>query len=380
MKKIATLTLLLMLTASAGVSASAEPKSSHKYIVHGMRLVDSLNKQSSTDLGTGVFDGERHSLLFGDGNRRRVSLVHEAQHESQILGLVSDSLSNTLIFEGFPDNTRLTIDGVIQSKTQDQLSGLDLALSPFDVHRISAEQVSPVPLENYAMWREAGLNPTELMNVSATVLVIQPLALAAQPTYTRFRYQTFIPQKLVAPTIKLTCPTLYSERYKQGYFLGENRSWDPFSTANKTLLDFRVDWNTLTLTNVIKSVATTQVIYVDPQGVETIGPSANAGTSGMNVSVTARSATQVQVHMTHDIANPLCALAEGIFYDIYATAFRSGSYTMAGSLVRVPNHEFYVRDSLSTSWTTIHRLAMTSFDDLAPPRIPSDVSNSGAIN
>ncbi len=345
-----------------------------------LSLSDSEGSESNKHLDNGMFDGRPRQIEFKDGSLRRVSLIHGDQNDDQILGVVQDSNGTQLLLENFDKKSEVMVDGQILNSLRVEGRSQPLSITPFAAHVVTVKETRKVSENERQRAIQKGIDPMGLVGLSITSLNIQPLALAVTPTYTRFRYQTFIPTRTAAPTIKLTCPTLYNQPYQQGYFLGENRSWNPDSIYNKTLLDFKINWSTLTLTNITKYVATTQVIYVSAQGVETYGPSANAGTSGMDVVVSSRSATQVQVHMTHDIANPLCAGAEGIYYDIYATAFISGSYTMAGSLVRVPNHEFYVRDSTSTAWTTIHRLTMTSFDDLIPPRITSNVSKSGVIN
>lgn len=190
-------------------------------------------------------------------------------------------------------------------------------------------------------------------------------SLAATPANaTVLRYQTFIPFQWV-PVPSLGCNTslLYTYTGLMYEYGGNNRSYDPTTTNNKTAMQVNVDWVGQTVT-VNKSVGDTN-IYSTNGITRTLIGHPNAGTSGMQATYGTFYANSLYIHLTHDIANPDCPAANGIYYDVSGQIFRTGGYSLSGQFRQAPNHEFYIRDSNTQRWDYIYRSDINSTKQFA---------------
>lgn len=193
------------------------------------------------------------------------------------------------------------------------------------------------------------------------------IASTALPTRTRFRYQTFIPSKLVdAPYFDcrlvdyLAMPT---------QFAGDSRSWDPDSESFRTRQDIVVNWSDSG--SLASEAVVGQSARITNLGLVSMTELATASNSSMIVTQAVASSSYVAFHISEDVANPFCLAARGIYYNLGFYVNRSGVYAVSGTIRRVPNHEIYSRNNVNSSWVTIKLLENYGFYCLEPTWIAS---------
>lgn len=210
-------------------------------------------------------------------------------------------------------------------------------------------------------------NPESLVYTETEVFpavtgVDQSLAYAVStPSVTDLRYSTFIPEAKV-PAPGGVCTPIDFRTY---YFLGDNRSWNVNATSYKTRMNVKINWLYGGAVTYSKAVQSTRR-YVDIDGNLTFDEQATASTSSMHLRVDADSSSSVAFEMWQNVPNPLCnpLLTGGIRYDYFVASERGAVYSVEGVAVKVPNHEFYVRDSDDNVWKTIFRRSHVTFDCL----------------
>ncbi|MEY4390934.1 MAG: hypothetical protein RLZZ400_677, partial [Actinomycetota bacterium] len=186
---------------------------------------------------------------------------------------------------------------------------------------------------------------------------------ATLPDYSILRYQTFIPSISADAPFPACAPDLADYR-----FLGDNRSWGPGSSSYRTRFDARVNW--IDAGSIIKTVSVgTTVRQKQVSGTWVFDAAKTATTSSMQLTITgAQNSQYVNFRIQQDVVNPLCnaAVTGGIYFDFQVSMYRSGAYLLAGTALRVPNHEIYVKDQDNLSWTILARRELTGFECLVP--------------
>ncbi len=345
--------------------------------------VQSLNQEvklSSREFSETVavlpeFDGKTFTHKSPDGKTRFITST-EIPETEQNFSVVSNDREFVYTASSDFKSGEIWVDGVNQKAVPTNGNTMRFDLDPFVEHEFVYQRLE----EN----KVSAADPNGYSAITSAVLVTSPTLLIIAPdpaTYTRFRYQTFISEAYVPVPTDIFCPGAPDKAGYGSYFTGDNRGFSAGSTQNKTALDFKFDWLNLTVNSVSKYVGPTRVVYFNAvTGALLSGPSATASTSGMSVTlVGSPSATKMTARLKHDIGNPLC-ISKGIFYDLTISAMRTGSYTVSGQVQKVPNHEFYVRDSNSSTWTTIYRYENVGFHCLIPLTYCEDpVTKTGAI-
>lgn len=199
--------------------------------------------------------------------------------------------------------------------------------------------------------------PEQSTLLSAT----QTLALAtvAPPAATVLRYQTFIkPAYIDAPDAGCLASTLPGDDYSFSY-KGNNRDYLAGSSNNKTAFQANISWGAEVATANI-SVAKTEV-YTWVNGVGYVFLyERQPSKSGITLTNGTFYSNSVYIHMHHDVANPDCLFASGIYYDIKGKIYRTGGYALTGEYREAPWHEFYIKDSNNTTWQMIYRSDLNS--------------------
>jgi hypothetical protein len=178
----------------------------------------------------------------------------------------------------------------------------------------------------------------------------------ALPSKTTLRYLTFIGGGTVpAPIVGCLPPSVRVAGYDvvRMVFLGNNRTFGPGNTDNKTSLQVNVDWLAGTTTT-SKSAAPTVAQYYYAFNPTPLTLELTANTSEIYALTSSQTNSSVNLHMHHEAGNPFCA-AYPIFYDVRGQIYRNGNYTLHGEFRQVPNHEFYIKSNLESSWNIIYR-------------------------
>ncbi len=203
---------------------------------------------------------------------------------------------------------------------------------------------------------------------SSTALSPTTLSLATGassfPTATNLRYQTFIPDSsVIAPsTLCLGVPPV-SSPYSVWLFDGNNRGFLPNTSNNKTLVSVNVDWQANFVTG------STQVGKTTLRGIapfyETVYV-AQADKNLMSWAAYGPVTNTITVNMHTEAANPFCPGIRPIYANVTGFVNIDGGYSFSGTFRQVPNHEFYVKSSLDSSWRTIFRADNSGFGCLTP--------------
>lgn len=181
---------------------------------------------------------------------------------------------------------------------------------------------------------------------------------ATGPSSTTFRFTTFIRDQYV-PAPDFACTNLSGAVYE---FNGNNRGFNPIATSYKTRVSVTVDWTNSGNVSSQKAVQPTSLYLLHADGTRSFVSTGTASTSGINVNVLSESTTLSAFHINHQVANPLCsaALTGGIYYDVKTYVARSGAVTMIGESLDFPDHEYYVKDSDQSHWTTVYTSRATN--------------------
>lgn len=365
-KLLVALFSLIFIFSTANFALADEPQSEANQIQNGGQRITVKNHvgEDSFDLNR-LDDGKTHRLHLADGSYRGITGLSDAKNSSTKFFEISDNDTFDLITP-LLGNSQLFADGQDISGLIGDDGHAALTLDPNVSHRFEYKSETPVIGSSANAIGEP--NNSQLVNLTVLSLTTQPIALIIAPeapTYTRIRYQTFIADRLV-PVPPVGCWAAWVPGADL-YFEGNNRTWSAGSSNNKTAFDFHINWVTGKIDTISRSVGKTQVVRVFPlTNSEYLGESATASSSSMVVSLSgSQSATQKTFQMRQDISNPFCA-SLGIYYDLLISVRQSGSYSVSGELRKVPNHELYIRDSNSLTWTTVYRYTNVGFYCLTP--------------
>lgn len=210
--------------------------------------------------------------------------------------------------------------------------------------------------------RELANSDPELFVVSSTVGIsidgsvgenafISP-ANAALPDSTSFKYMTFIRESFVDELAWPGCELDFSVPYS---YKGDNRSFNVDSPRFRTRMLVTVDWANAGNVSYSTAVGETRQYRKYDDGTYSFHAEKTASSSSMNVNLISKSSKNTSFRMRQDVMNPFCypAVAAGIYFDYTVSVARSGSYTVTGAALRVPNHEFYIIDSDQAGWAKI---------------------------
>jgi hypothetical protein len=213
--------------------------------------------------------------------------------------------------------------------------------------------------------------PSEIKHVDIKSALVHPSGIlpgglsaeAATATTSMLRYRTFISDAWVdAPPLFVCSPA-----GKDYVFKGDDRSYGPTFSSYRSSQDITVYWNSNGALALSKDVGTTKR-YTKSGTTYTLDASQTASDSTLTLGITSQSSTFVNFHIAGDVRNPFCqpALTNGIYYSYQVHLYRSGSYTVTGSALAVPNHELSIRDDSAGGWTPIFKRANVSFSCLIP--------------
>lgn len=224
-------------------------------------------------------------------------------------------------------------------------------------------------------------DPEVVMYKAATMMSVQPdssldsagltstLTAQALPLTSVFRYQTFIQSQYVrAPSLGCEYADLTLVNGDGYFFTGNNRSFLPGSSNNKTAMNVVLNWGSASM-QLSKYVQPTYVYKHSEAGGYELVDSKTASSANIGIFNLGMTSSSARFSMSHNAANPYCPFARGIEYSLTVTAQRSGSYSVSGWFRQVPSHEFYYKDSVRTAWDTIFQSNLDSgqgFDCLNP--------------
>lgn len=183
---------------------------------------------------------------------------------------------------------------------------------------------------------------------------------AAAKTY--LRYQTFIPKDYVEAPGGVCTP----DASKSYVFKGDNRGFDPASSAFRTRFQVTVDWTSAGDASIIRTVGSTHRYLINSSGIPGSSPESTdtASASGMVFTNYSNSSTLVHFKMDHAVTNPMCNdfFTFPIWYSADVWIARSGAYTINMQLRRAPNHELYIKDSDQLNWKPLLQESTYSMD------------------
>jgi hypothetical protein len=241
---------------------------------------------------------------------------------------------------------------------------IQLPLSTIQVEEIAAEkQLSKGEVQgNFEQVVSSGM--TLRVPSAGSASGTAAFAATSLPDSTLVRYTTFIPNFSVAAPSG-ACAPVDNRSYR---FLGDNRGPSPTATSFKTRFDVRVNW-TLDTKTITKSVGQTKrQVYIDSTQSWVPSEYATASKASMiYTSLSPQSGGYAKFNMRQDVLNPLCndIVTNGIYFDFDVSLYQTGSYTFAGVALLAPDHELYVKDSDSTTWTTVFNRPTKTMDCLA---------------
>jgi hypothetical protein len=261
------------------------------------------------------------------------------------------------------------------------LNGVQIAMGDSS-GSISAENIQLAGVAELSFTQESTLSTTssdipagQTQFSTVAIEIAQPATLSlssalntatalatSQSSATVLRYQTFIPfDSAPVPTAGCSMSLYYAVPTVIPRYLGNLRDFQMPSSNNKTALQLNVDWVNKTVPQPNVSIGETvgyvvslinnakTVVYRD-----TAQPNNVYSTNGTFYS------NSVYVHIHHDVANPDCLLALGIYYDISGQVYRTGGYSLTGTFRNVPNHEFAYKDSINPIWKNIYKVSISS--------------------
>lgn len=183
---------------------------------------------------------------------------------------------------------------------------------------------------------------------------------AAAKTY--LRYQTFIPKDFVDAPAGVCTP----DAAKSYMFKGDNRGFDPASSAVRTRFQVTVDWTSAGDTSISRYVGATHRYLLNSAGFTGTSPenTETASAAGMVFTNYSNSSTLVHFKLDHSVVNPMCndLVTFPIWYSADVWIARSGAYTIDMQLRRAPNHELYIKDSDQLNWKPLLQESTYSMD------------------
>ena len=173
-----------------------------------------------------------------------------------------------------------------------------------------------------------------------------------------FNYKTFILNERVSVIPGTLCRPWWT--IGRVYFAGDNRSWSSTSNRYRTRAQVKADFTSSSRgVHLSKWVASTKR-YKSSSSTSVVA-SATASAKNIKLSNVKMGTNSASYTLKHDVANPLCYAAGGIWYQVNATAWRNGTASFYGHHLLAPNHEAYVIGSEGGSYKTVAQRPLSSF-------------------
>ena len=342
---------------------------SPSYAIHKTGYVDlelqsdgsALSVSQSGELaGLESVTGDPNSKIFINHLGEFALFAGEDDSENnkvQIATLASSSSVEIAWRSVSPIRGELYRDGQFLTKIENQNSYFDEGLDTGSIHQYQLALnpiTSDVPIDENDSTNVIMAGTTVQLPSQNSLTAVSALAAAPQASYSILRYLTFIKDKYIGTPL-IGCLPFGT------HFLGNNRSFNPYATAqdSKTILTLRVDWNTLSAEYWAYVGPTIMYTLNTTTGVYTETFHSQASNDGLWVSlIRPILATSGEFEMYIDAANPDC-LGLPIKVDINVLIKRTGNYYIAGAIRFVPNHEFYLYQENTGTWTTIYRKSIS---------------------
>lgn len=317
-------------------------------------IIQELNGQESPV--EVVFDGTEADLVReADGT---LSVAESVAVEDSLAGVLANAEEVIVVWEMNPDLGEVTVTRDGQELSQGNATGeyVDPSVDPGRTYEYQITQISDEIISTNYSGAVDDLPMTEnmvVMNIAVQIPVSSTAAFETAsgttplPSKTVLRYLTFIREHRV----QLPPAGCFNPGDYRSYFNGNGRDFNPSATASqsKTVLTTVVDWVGRDLTY-YKAVSPTELTIFDGDNTVTMTETASS-TKIFATELNATSSSLAHFAMHHEASNPFC-VSGPIKYDLDVWVARSGNYTVTGSRVRVPDHEFYIRDD-NKAWSTI---------------------------
>lgn len=199
---------------------------------------------------------------------------------------------------------------------------------------------------------------------SGTASIDSAAAAVSLPDTTNIRYATFIRDYSLAAPIAGVCSPLFG-KYR---FRGDNRGFSPTSASFRTRFDVNIHWLTNT-TSAIRLVGQTRREKYDDASYKWVLDATDTASNSTMVykALSSQTSSYTSFHIEQDVVNPMCndLFTNGVYFDYDVRIYRSGSYSFVGTSLLAPDHELYIKDSDSTTWTTVLQNEVRTTDCLA---------------
>ncbi|WP_162802741.1 DUF3238 domain-containing protein [Ornithinimicrobium avium] len=173
-----------------------------------------------------------------------------------------------------------------------------------------------------------------------------------------FNYKTFIPNERVSVFSGSVCRPWWT--VGKIYFAGDDRSWSATSSRYRTRAQVKADFTSSSRGVYLNKWVSSTKRYKDATSTKVVA-SATASSKNIKLSNVKMGTSSASYRLKHDVANPLCYAAGGIWYQVDATVWRNGTASFYGHHLLAPNHEAYVVGSQGGSYQTVARRALRSF-------------------
>lgn len=173
-----------------------------------------------------------------------------------------------------------------------------------------------------------------------------------------FNYKTFIPNERVSVIPGTLCRPWWT--IGRVYFAGDNRSWSSTSNRYRTRAQVKADFTSNSRGVYLSKWVASTKRYKSSTSTSVVA-SATASTKNIKLSNVKMGTNSASYTLKHNVANPLCAAAGAIWYEVNATVWRNGTATFYGHHLLAPNHEAYVVGSEGGSYKTVARRPLKYF-------------------
>lgn len=281
----------------------------------------------------------------------------ELSVDGVVVANVTQDGSVKLTTENLDPTVELNLSKPVPPEENLEINGYELALG---LEEVSIQGVTLQPGDDLAWVEGASASPA-----AAT---------------TTLKYMTFIPERYV-PVPSIGCTYTDREKY---FFGGDNRTFSSTATSFKTKFEVRVSWLDSTVTS-SRIVGPTTIFEKLSSGLYQTISTTTASNTTMKLTEVVASSTKAEFRMQQDVKNPECdhIFTNGIYFNFKVVIQRSGSYSLTGQRIQVPNHEIYIKDSDTAGWKTVFRDPYLYFENClkaitTPPECTETTTTSGS--
>ncbi|MEN9603540.1 MAG: hypothetical protein RL545_229 [Actinomycetota bacterium] len=238
--------LTCVLVPSNAIMANGKLPSSKLSLVVDATGVDLLDGTTGSTKKTHLTADESYedrSHKFTNGSTGHIKVFHPKNNSERAIGLFYVNGELTIAVAGLQATPVVQLGETILPTSASENSWT-IAVTELEaqkeVHVYEARDLNQGELKKV---KSSNINKTDLQTISKLTTSLAATA-TSLPTYSRLRYQTFIPDDLVLPVAPAACPLVVPIAGTIWYFEGNNRSYSPGTSNNKTLLDIRYNWTT----------------------------------------------------------------------------------------------------------------------------------------